>query len=147
MEGWKLLLPRAFQPSSSPSPSTEKRRMRWVLEVALRSQSSVKCGLGLPASVSHEKCRFLNSTQRFELAGAPKFTLLQHWKLRLIVLFEFFFFYHKSILILPLITYIYTHLWKIFHETITFTAGNAFSIYGLSVNLYFFFPLMLVLAQ
>lgn len=90
MEGWKLLLPRAFQPSSSPSPSTVKRRMRWVLEVALRSQSSVKCGLGLPASVSHEKCRFLNSTQRFELAGAQKFALLQHWKLRLIVLFEFF---------------------------------------------------------
>lgn len=140
MEGWKLLLPRAFQPSSSPSPSTEKRHMRWVLEVALRSQSSVKCGLGLPASVSHEKCRFLNSTQRFELAGAQKFTLLQHWKLRLIVLFEFFFFNHKSILILPLITYIYTHLWKIFHETITFTTGNAFSIYGSSVNLYFFFP-------
>ena len=81
------------------------------------------------------------------LAGAQKFTLLQQWKLRLIVLFEFFFFYHKSILILPLITYIYTHLWKIFHETITFATGNAFSIYGSSVNLYFFFPLMLVLAQ
>ena len=41
------------------------------------------------------------------------------------------FFDHKSILILPLITYMYTHLWKIVHETITFTTGNAFSIYGL----------------
>ena len=147
MEGWKLLLPRAFQPSSSPSPSTEKRRMRWVLEVALRSQSSVKCGLGLPASVSHEKCRFLNSTQRFELGWGSEIHAVTTMKVETHCSLWVFFFYHKSILILPLITYIYTHLWKIFHETITFATGNAFSIYGSSVNLYFFFPLMLVLAQ